>query len=113
MACAPSSGRRASRSSRAASTSLIWSMTKRSRAMSRPSSAIVFGGSGIPSGVRSVPSRSDALRSVGLKPRMPRRARVPFIRFTRRVRSPIRLSCSRFGRLASSSSTVGIAAIVQ
>ena len=67
----------------------------------------------MPSGVRSVSSRSDALRSVGLKPRTPRRARVLFIRFTMRVRSPTRLSRSRFGRLASSSSSVGIAAMVQ
>ena len=44
--------------------------------MSRRSSASVFGGSGMPSGVRSVARRSAALRRVGLKSRMPRRARV-------------------------------------
>ena len=72
--------------------------------MSRRSSASVFGGKGAPSGVRSVARRSGALRNVGLKFRMPRRARAPFIRFTMRVRSPTRFSRSRFGRLASSSS---------
>ena len=56
--------------------------------MSRCSSAKVFGGSGMPSGVCTVSRRSAALRSVGLKLRMPSRARVDFIRFTIRVRSP-------------------------
>ena len=53
------------------------------------------------------------MRRVGLKPRMPRRARVLFIRLTIRVRSLTRFSRSRFGRLASSSSSVGIIAMVQ
>src|ERR1700756_774213 len=71
--------------------------------MSRCSSAKVFGGSGMPSGVSTVARRSAALRRVGLKLRMPSRARVDFIRFTIRVRSPTRHSRSRLGRLASSS----------
>ena len=82
--------------------SLIWLTTKPSRAMSRCSSAKVFGGSGMPSGVRAVARRSAALRRVGLKLRMPSRARVDFIWFTIRVRSPTRHSRSRFGRLAVS-----------
>jgi site-specific recombinase XerC len=44
--------------------------------MSRCSSAKVFGGSGMPSGVCTVARRSAALRRVGLKLRMPSRARV-------------------------------------
>ena len=52
-------------------------------------------------------------RRVGLKLRMPSRARVDFIRFTIRVRSPTRQSRSRFGRLASSSAIVGTRAMVQ
>jgi hypothetical protein len=43
-------------------------MTKRSRAISRRSSASVFGGSGTPSAVRRLSRRSAALRRVGLKP---------------------------------------------
>ena len=81
--------------------------------MSRRSSASVFGGRASPSGVRSASRRSAAFRRVGLKPRMPRRARAPLIRFTMRVRSPTRLSRSRFGRRASSSSSVGTAAMLQ
>jgi hypothetical protein len=81
--------------------------------MSRRSSASVFGGRVTPSGVRSVSRRPGALRKVGLKLRMPRRARQPLIRLMMRVRSPIRLSRSRFGRLASSSSSVGIATMLQ
>jgi hypothetical protein len=42
--------------------------------MSRCSSAKVFGGSGMPSGVCTVARRSAALRRVGLKLRMPSRA---------------------------------------
>ena len=81
--------------------------------MSRRSSARVFGGRAPPSGVRSVSRRSAALRRVGLKPRMPRRARPALIRFTMRVRSPTRPSRSRLGRRASSSSRVGTAAMPQ
>src|ERR1700737_4213301 len=88
-------------------------MTKPSRAISRCSSAETFGGSAEPSGVCSVPRRSAALRRVGLKLRMPSRARVPFIRLTMRVRSPTRHSRSRLGRLASSSAMVGTRAMVQ
>src|SRR5262245_26794184 len=88
-------------------------MTTPSRAMSRCSSAKVFGGSGMPSGVYTVARRSAALRRVGLKLRMPSRARVDFIRFTIRVRSPTKQSRSRFGRLASSSAIVGTRAMLQ
>src|SRR5438309_1941283 len=44
---------------------------------------------------------------------MPSRAKVAFIRFTMRVRSPTRHSRSRFGRLASSSAIVGTRAMLQ
>src|SRR5580693_6707846 len=44
--------------------------------MSRCSSAKVFGGSGTPSGVCTVARRSAALRRIGLKLRMPSRAKV-------------------------------------
>src|SRR6201982_1599273 len=88
-------------------------MTKPSRAISRCNSAETFGGSAEPSGVCSVARRSAALRRVGLKLRMPSRARVPFIRLTMRVRSPTRHSRSRLGRLASSSAMVGTRAMVQ
>ena len=81
--------------------------------MSRRSSASVFGGSGVSSSVRSALRRSGAFRSVGLKPRMPRRAKLPFIRLTIRVRSPMRFSRSRCGHLASSSASVGMAAMLQ
>jgi hypothetical protein len=57
---------------RAASISRIWSMTKRRRAISRRSSARVFGGSATPSAVRRRSRHSGALRKCGLKPRMPR-----------------------------------------
>src|SRR3984893_17310945 len=67
----------------------------------------------MPSGVCSVARRSAALRRVGLKLRMPSRARVDFIRFTMRVRSPTRQSRSRFGRLAPSSAIVGTRAMLQ
>src|ERR1700731_1032844 len=93
---------------RPSSTSLIWSMIKRSRAMSRRSSRSVFAGSGTPSGVTSVARRSGALRNVGLKLRTPKGARQLFIRFTMRVRSRTSPSRSRFGRFASSSAPVGI-----
>jgi hypothetical protein len=63
--------------------------------------------------VRNPSSRSAALRRVGVKPRMPRRASVALIRLPRRVRSPTRLLRSRLGRLASSSARLGIAAMLQ
>ncbi len=62
---------------------------------------------------RPPPSRGQARARVGLKLRMPSRARVDLIRFTIRVRSPTRQSRSRFGRLASSSAIVGTRAMVQ
>jgi len=82
------------------------------RAAARPRT---FGGSGVLSGVRrvSVARRSAALRNVGLKLRMPSRARVAFIRLIMRVRSPTRHSRSRFGRLASSSAIVGTRDMLQ
>src|SRR5215218_1500968 len=82
MTCGLSGGARSSSCARACSTSLIWSMTNRSRAMSRRSSSSVLGGSGTPSGVRSAARRSGALRNVGLKVRTPKRAKHPFIRQT-------------------------------
>src|ERR1700730_10227999 len=81
--------------------------------MSRCSSAKAFGGSGMPSGVRTVAIRAAALRRVRVKLRMPIRARVAFIRFTMRVRSPTRHSRSRLGLLASSSAIVGTRAMLQ
>ena len=105
--------RRGSGPGRRRSISLICSRTMRNRIISRRSSARVFSGSGVPSAVRRPSSLSSALRSVGLKVRIPKRASIAFIRFTRRVRSPTSFSCSRLGRLASSSSIVGIAAMLQ
>jgi hypothetical protein len=60
--------------------------------MSRRSSAKVFGGSAMPSGVRNAARRSAALRNVDLKPRMPKRTRQLLIRLIMRVRSPTRAS---------------------
>ena len=48
------------RCDRVASISLICSLTRRRRAMSRRISARVLGGKGAPSGVRTMSSRSDA-----------------------------------------------------
>src|SRR5271157_2618312 len=73
IACVFSWGACSNRCARASSTSLIWSMTKRNRAMSRRSSRSVFGGRGTPSGVPSMARRSGALRNVGLKFRIPKR----------------------------------------
>ena len=81
--------------------------------MSRSSSAETFGGSGEPSGVDRAARRSAALRKVGLKLRMPNRARVALIRLTMRVRSPTRHWRSRLGRLASSSASVGTRTMLQ
>ena len=74
--------------------------------MSRCSSAKVFGGSGMPSGVCTVARRSAAPRLRGGRPAQgwfevanPQPARVDFIRFTIRVRSPTRQSRSRLGPL--------------
>ena len=77
MTCVFSSGACSSLCARASSTSLIWSMTNRRRAMSRRSSSSVLGGSGTPSGVRSAARRSGALRKVGLKVRTPKRTKHP------------------------------------
>lgn len=65
------------------------------------SSAIVLCGIGSHSGVCNVSRRAAAHFSPGLKPRIPRRTSVAFMRLTRRLRSPARLSRSRFGRLGS------------
>jgi len=60
-----------------------------------------MGGMGSPSGGRSVPRRSGALRNVGLNPRTPRRTRVAFSRSVMAERSltPLQLLCTlRHGR---------------
>src|SRR6516225_117983 len=107
------SGCSSNRCRRASSICLIWPITNLSRAMSRSSSAATFGGNGEPSGVDRAARCSAALRRVGLKLRMPSRARVPFMRFTSRVRSLTRHSRSRLGRLASSSAIVGTRTMLQ
>jgi len=61
----------------------------------------------------SASSRCGAASNPGLKPRMPSRTSAAFMRLMILVRSPTRLSRSRLGRLASSSSSVGIATILQ
>jgi len=81
------SGCSSNRCRRASSICLIWPITNLSCAMSRSSSAATFGGNGEPSGVDRAARCSAALRRVGLKLRMPSRARLPFMRFTSRVRS--------------------------
>ena len=113
IACGRRSGAWFNRSRRARSIPAICSRITASRARSRRISSSVFGGIGKPSGVRSVSRRCSARRSSGLKPRMPSRARAAFMRLTMRVRSPTRFSCSRLGRLASSSSIVGTATMPQ
>src|SRR3984893_14026819 len=67
--------------------------------MSRRSSAIVLGGIGSSSGVRKSSSRPAAFFSLGLKPRMPSRIKVAFIRLTIRVCSPTRLLALAVGPL--------------
>ena len=57
--------------------------------------------------------RSDALRRCGLNPRIPRRASALFMRLVMSERSLTRFSRSRLGRLAASSSIVGITTIPQ
>src|SRR5437016_1194857 len=104
---------RSSRSARVFSIELICSRTNASRAMSRRNSSMMFAGRPVPSAVRRPVRRSGALRRCGLNPRIPRRASALFMRLTMRERSLTRLSRSRFGRLASSSSIVGIATIPQ
>ena len=52
-------------------------------------------------------------RAQVLKPRMPSRAGALFTRLPMRVRSPTRLSRSRLGRWASSSSRLGTATMLQ
>ena len=71
------SGCSSNRCRRASSICLIWPITNLSRAMSRSSSAATFGGNGEPSGVDRAARCSAALRRVGLKLRMPSRARLP------------------------------------
>jgi hypothetical protein len=113
IACGSLSGARSSRSARVFSIELICSRTNASRAMSRRNSSIVFVGKPVPSGIRRPARRSGALRKCALNPRIPRRASALFMRLMMRERSLTRLSRSRFGRLASSSSIVGIATIPQ
>jgi hypothetical protein len=67
----------------------------------------------VPSAVPRPARRSGALRRCGLSPRIPRRASALFMRLMMRERSLTRLSRSRFGRFASSSSIVGIASVPQ
>lgn len=75
-------------------------------------------------GAGVVPQRRPLRRADGLEPvrrlaqvsrklRMPKRVRIALMRLTSRVFSPTRVSRSRLGRRASSSSFVGIAAMVQ
>src|SRR5262245_41076167 len=52
-----------------------------------------------------------ALRNLGLTPRMPRRTNVAFIRLAMPVRLPTGCLRSRVGHFASSSSSVGYAAV--
>ena len=113
IACGPASGACTRRSCLARSIAVIWSRITASRVKSRWNSSRVLGGMGTPSGVRKALIFCGALRNSGLKPRIPSRARAPFIRLMMRVRSPTRLSRSRLGRLASSSSIVGTATILQ
>src|SRR4051794_3354109 len=61
MTCVLSWGACFSSCARISSTSLIWSMTNRRRAMSRRSSSSVLGGSGTPSGG---PQRCETVRRV-------------------------------------------------
>jgi hypothetical protein len=109
----PVLGERSIRSIRDFSIAAICSRTSASLVMSRRSSSRIFGGSPVPSGVHNAAKRCGALRKCGLKPRMPSRASALFMRLAMRVRSPTRLSRSRLGRRASSSSNVGIATIPQ
>jgi hypothetical protein len=113
MADGPVFGARSRRCRRAFSIAVICSRTTARRARSRRNSASVLVGRGTPSAARSVSSCCAARRSSGLKPRIPSRASVLFMRLMMRVRSPTRFSRSRLGRLASSSSSVGIAAMPQ
>src|SRR6516162_1989190 len=82
---------------------LICSLINRRCAIPRCSSASVLDGMALPSGVRNPGSRSGALRSFGLKPRIPRRTSAAFMRLMMLVRFPTSCSRSRVGRLASSS----------
>src|SRR5262249_19533166 len=74
--------------------------------------ARVFSGKGDPSAVRSSLSCCSALRNFSRNVRMPKRVRIALIWFPMLVCSVTRLSRSRFGRLASSSSIVGIATML-
>ena len=62
---------------------------------------------------RKISTRAGELRSSGLKSRIPKRTKAAFMRLITRVRSRTRPSRSRPGRLASSSSRVGMATILQ
>ena len=88
-------------------------MSRRNRALSRRSSANVLGGTGslFRRGQPLEPLRGRAQGRP--KPRMPRRASALLIRLPMRVRSPTRFSRSRLCRFASSSSRLGIAAMLQ
>jgi hypothetical protein len=109
IVCGPAAAATASLRRRSCSTTRIWSRTMRSRARWRRSSASVFCGNGVPSAVRRSSSLSATLRMVGRKVRRPKRVNIAFIWLIIRICSVTRFRRSRFGRLASSSSIVGIA----
>jgi hypothetical protein len=101
IGCVPWRGARFGRSSRALSISLICPRMSCSLAKSRRNSAMVFAGSGSPSGPRNASRCFLAWRSLTLKVRIPNRINVDLIRFTARVCSRISASRSRVGRRAS------------
>ena len=78
------------------------------RAMSRCSSANTFGGSGMPSGVRTVARRSAALCRVGLKLRTPT-GQLGLHSVDDARTFPDQALALRFGRLASSSTPSALA----
>ena len=96
-----------------ASMALICATTNCSRSISRSSLASVLAGIAAPSAVRSVASFFRAVRSLGLKVHIPSLVRSAFMALISRVRSPTRVSRSRLGRLASSSSQLGIVTMLQ
>src|SRR5262245_32156936 len=92
MRFGPVLGARFSCSRHSFSISRICSTMSCFRARSRCSSASVLGGIGSPSGVRKCSRRSGAFLSLGLKLRMPSRARVALTRLTMVVCWPTRVS---------------------
>ncbi len=90
IGCVPSSGALCNRSWRAASICRICSGSNRCRSISRRSAAMVLGGIGSPSGVCKASGGSAAFLSAVLKPRMPSRTQVAFMRLTSPLPSPKR-----------------------